>query len=67
MKRESGGKRTASNGICDGLFQINRCHHLRNAFNALVNCRYAWRLLQSVRRWYPTWVTARDAPAWAEP
>ena len=27
IRRESGGRPWATNGFCDGLFQINRCHH----------------------------------------
>lgn len=53
---ESGGRPWATNGFCDGLFQINRCHHLSHAFNALVNCRYALRLWRACG-WYPTWTT----------
>ena len=44
IRRESGGRPWASNGFCDGLFQINRCHHLNDPFNPLVNCRYALQL-----------------------
>jgi hypothetical protein len=61
IRRESGGRPWATNGICDGLFQIHCCHHLRNAFNALVNCRYALRLFLS-EGWSP-WTTMR----WAYP
>jgi hypothetical protein len=39
------------------LFQIHRCHHLRNAFNALVNCRYALQLWRALG-WKP-WTTMR--------
>jgi len=67
IRRESGGRPDASNGICDGLFQINRCHGLRHPFDPKTNVTYAWYLLRCVHHWYPTWVTARDAPAWAEP
>jgi hypothetical protein len=55
IRRESGGRPWATNGICDGLFQIHRCHHLRNAFNALVNARYAL-VLWRAQGWSP-WVT----------
>ena len=44
IRRESGGRPWASNGFCFGLFQINRCHHLHDPFNPLVNCRYALQL-----------------------
>ena len=68
MNRESSGNPNEVSPTDDwGLMQINACHHVRNVLNPLVNLRYAWYLLRCVRRWYPTWTTARDAPAWAEP
>jgi hypothetical protein len=59
IRRESGGRPWATNGFCDGLFQINRCHHLRNAFVAIVNCRYALALWRACG-WWPTWTTAYE-------
>jgi hypothetical protein len=55
IRRESGGRPWATNGICDGLFQIHRCHHLAHPFDPLVNCRYALRLWRA-QGWTP-WTT----------
>ena len=55
VAHESGGHPRASNGICDGLMQINRCHHLANATDPLVNVAYGLRLWRA-EGWGP-WVT----------
>ena len=60
IRRESGGRPGATNGFCDGLFQINRCHHLADAFDPLVNVRYALRLWRADG--WRDWTTAYDAP-----
>ncbi len=56
IRRESSGNPRASNGICDGLMQIHRCHHIRNVFDPLVNLRYGLRLWKRTG-WAASWTT----------
>lgn len=53
--RESRGDPRATNGICDGLLQLHRCHGVRNVFDPLVNLRAGLRLWRA-SGWSP-WTT----------